>query len=190
MQNAETDINQWVNDYTEELLRRASYKINNHEDAKDIVQETFLAAAKSLDKFQGKSSPKTWLFSILNNKIIDYYRKNSKKPKTSDIDTVSFFFDNDGGWNAPQKPNNWEIQDNEQHLLDNYEVIEVLNYCIENLPEKFNTVIKSKYYTKKKTEEICQELGISATNIWQIMHRAKLRLRGCIEQNWFVKVNK
>jgi RNA polymerase sigma-70 factor (ECF subfamily) len=39
----------------------------------------------------------------------------------------------------------------------------------------------------KKTEEICQELGISTTNYWQMMHRAKLQLRECIDENWFKK---
>jgi len=186
MDNNRTELESWINDYTEEMLRRAIYKVSNEEDAQDLVQDTFMAASKGIANFQRKSSPKTWLFTILNNKITDYYRKNGRAPKTADIDSISFFFDNYGEWNETQKPNNWDVDDTEQHLLDNLEFIEVLNYCIENLPQKFNEVVKQKYYSTKKTAEICKDLGISSTNIWQIMHRAKLALRKCIEKNWFI----
>jgi len=71
-------INKWVEDYTDDLFRWANYKVNNVEVAEDLVQETFLSAVKAVEKFQGKSSPKTWLMAILNNKIIDYHRKKYK----------------------------------------------------------------------------------------------------------------
>jgi RNA polymerase sigma-70 factor (ECF subfamily) len=56
---------------------------------------------------------------------------------------------------------------------------------MDALPDKWSTIMKLKYLTGNKGEEICQELGISTTNFWQIMHRARLNLRECIDNNWF-----
>lgn len=176
-------INLWVENYTQGLILRAMQKISDTETAKDIVQDTFLVAAQNFNKFQNKSSPKTWLFSILNNKISDYYRKKYRQDTKVDFDVFSSFFSADGDWNSENKPKNW--QDNQKNLLDDLEFIDILNYCLENLPGKFNSVIKMKYYSDKEPKEICQELEISTTNMWQIMHRAKLKLRNCIEEGWF-----
>ncbi len=166
------------------MLSWTAYKISNTEDVKDVVQDTFFSVAKNISKFNEKSNPKTWIFSILNNKIADFYRKQYKNAKSANFDSLSFFFNENGEWKKDKSPKEWEIDD-EQNLLDNLEFIEILNYCIENLPDKFNSVIKLKYYTEKNTQEICQEIGINTTNMWQIMHRAKLKLRHCLESNWF-----
>jgi len=182
MQNNQNTLNEWVNSYTDELLKQAVYKISDVENAKDIVQETFLAAAKNIGTFKQKSNPKTWLFSILNNKISDYYRKKYRQDTKVNID-ISSFFSESGDWINEKQPQNW--QNNEKNLLDDLAFIEILNFCLENLPEKFNSVIKMKYYSEKNAEAICQELEISSTNMWQIMHRAKLKLRECIENGWF-----
>ncbi len=176
-------LNNWVNIYTEQLLSRAMHKLSNSENAKDIVQDTFLAAAQNFKNFKNESNPKTWLFSILNNKISDFYRKRYRQDTKLDFDVFSAFFTSDGEWNSNNQPLNWQNQ--ETNLLDDLEFIEILNYCIENLPNKFNTVIKMKYYSEKKSKEICQELEINTTNMWQIMHRAKLKLRDCVENGWF-----
>jgi len=176
-------INDWINKYTEDLISWTMHKISDTESAKDIVQDTFLAVAKDAQQFKQKSNPRTWIFSILNNKIADYYRKKYKQGTKTDFDILSTFFTDDDEWSKDKKPINW--QTNEKNLLDDLEFIEILNYCLENLPHKFNAVIKMKYYTEKNPEEICQKLEISSTNMWQIMHRAKLKLRDCIENGWF-----
>jgi RNA polymerase sigma-70 factor (ECF subfamily) len=71
------DIAQWVENYTSDLYAWARYKLSDEELAKDLVQDTFMAAAEKTSSFKGESSPKTYLFSILNHKIIDHYRKKS-----------------------------------------------------------------------------------------------------------------
>jgi len=182
MQSSNKKINDWVNNYTEELHTWTMYKVSNTENAKDIVQDTFLAVAKNIGAFKEKSNPKTWIFSILNNKINDFYRKKYRQDTKVDVDILSSFFKN-GEWNSEKEPQNW--QNGETNLLDDLEFIEILNYCLEHLPNKFNTVIKMKYYSDKNPKEICQELEISTTNMWQMMHRAKLKLRDCIETGWF-----
>ena len=184
MQKNHDQINEWVNTYTEELLSWTMHKISDSESAKDIVQDTFLAVAKSVDQYKLESNPKTWIFSILNNKISDYYRKKYRQVSKADYDILSSFFTEHGEWIPDKQPQHW--QNDEKNLLDDLEFIEILNYCLEHLPHKFNAVIKMKYYSEKKPAEICQELDINSTNMWQMMHRAKLKLRECIENGWFI----
>lgn len=177
------NLKNWVNNFTSELYNWAYFKTSSTETAEDLVQETFLAAAEKLSDFKGDSSPKTWLFSILNHKIIDYYRKNVNKPVAIESNTISTYFDENGSWQHEKRPKDW--QDEENQLLDDDDFQQILHKCLDALPEKWNTCVKLKYLTEKSSEEICQELGIAPTNFWQIVHRAKLQLRNCIESNWF-----
>lgn len=173
----------WVSEFSSDLYKWAYYKTSSTEISEDLVQETFLVAAEKFDTFKGESSPKTWLFSILNHKIIDYYRKNVNKPVTIESNTISTYFDDDGSWQREKRPKDWH--DEENQLLDDDDFQQILQKCLDALPEKWNTCVKLKYLTEKSGEEICQELGIAPTNFWQIVHRAKLQLRNCIENNWF-----
>ena len=74
-----TTLKEWVNSYSDAMLSWAVYKTSNRQASEDLVQETFMAAFKSFDSFKQKSHPKTWLFSILNNKVTDYHRKNFRQ---------------------------------------------------------------------------------------------------------------
>lgn len=180
-------LTNWVNTYTGDLYGWAYHKLSNAELAKDLVQDTFLAASEKMDSFKAESSPKTWLFSILNHKIIDVYRKKVKEPVTLDNQVFSSFFDEEGSWKNERKPKEW-VED-ENHLLDDAGFTDVLEKCMDALPENWSATVKLKYLMSKKGEEICQELGIAPTNYWQIIHRAKLQLRECIEINWFQAQN-
>lgn len=183
MSSNKENLSQWVEKYTEDMLSWVFHKVSNVELARDLVQDTFLVAAEKFDSFKGKSSPKTWLFSILNHKIIDHYRK--KVNQTVNFENQSFF-DVGGEWNEDRKPKDWG-EEEEKHLLDNDEFQLILNQCLNALPEQWSTCVKLKYLTEKKGEEICQEMEITPSNFWQIVHRAKLQLRDCVEKNWYGK---
>ena len=172
------DINSCVALYTKDLYAWAYYKTGNKSLSEDLVQETFLAAIKSQKNFKGDSEIKTWLFGILKNKIADYFRKASNK-----IPTQNIFFDGDS-WQEKEIPSTWNIlEDNE--LLDDLAFKNTLNDCINKLPAVWSSVIRMKFIDDRKTEIICNENGISQNNYWQIIHRSKLQLRKCLEQNWF-----
>ena len=178
----EKSLEDWVNKYAADMLTWATHKVSNTELAKDLVQDTFMAAFEKFDSFRGDSSPKTWLLSILNFKIIDHYRAKVKQPVKLDSQSFSNFFDGNGDWYSSKRPTDWH--EDEKHLLDDNDFQIILHKCIDNLPEMWNACVKLKYLMSKKGEEICQELSITPTNFWQIMHRAKLQLRDCIENNW------
>ncbi|MDK2979383.1 MAG: hypothetical protein PWP52_2097 [Bacteroidales bacterium] len=141
--SAKNDLKEWVARYTEDLYYRASYKISDNDLAKDLVQETFLAAAEKITTFKGESSPKTWLFSILNHKIIDYYRKKGNQPLQAEPETFSKFFDHDEGWRIEKRPQDWHEE--ESNLLDNEKFQDVLKECLDALPSQWNTCVKLKY---------------------------------------------
>ncbi len=177
------NINNWIEKYTEEMLSWTMYKISDTETAKDIVQDTFLAVLKNMDTFKEESNPKTWIFSILKNKITDYYRKKYKDPQKTDFENINTYFKENGEWITEKRPMDWHEED--KNLLDDTDFQKILNQCIDNLPSKWNALVKMKFLDEKETENICQELEISTTNMWQMMHRAKLKLRQCLEINWF-----
>ena len=178
-------LSQWVESYASELYSWAFHKVSDSEQAKDLVQDTFLAAAEKIDGFKGDSSPKTWLFSILNHKIIDYYRRKINQPVSIDNQSLSTFFDEDGSWRSDKRPKDWHEED--KNLLDDNDFQEILNKCLDDLPENWNICVRLKYLSEKSGEEICQELDIAPTNFWQIIHRSKVQLRECVENNWFKK---
>ncbi len=179
----EINIENLVAEHTEDMYRWAFHKTSSNETAEDLVQDTFLVAAEKLSGFKGNSSPKTWLFSILNNKIIDFYRKKARTEKNIGNQSITALFDGDGNWKKNREPRDWG--EDESHLLDNEDFQKILKQCLDALPQRWNTCVKLKYLSTKSGEEICQEVGISSSNFWQIIHRAKLQLRECIDENWF-----
>lgn len=185
---SKTIVEAWVNAHSDALFSWAFYKTSSKETAEDLVQDTFLAAYNKIDTFKGKSQPKTWLFSILNNKIIDYYRLSAKTTKkmvslseNKGHEISEGFFDETENWKSTTINPIWN-QDEE--LLDNPEFNSVMKDCMDDLPDNWNFVITSKYLTNKKAAEICQDLNITVSNYWQIVHRAKLVLKKCLEMKW------
>jgi RNA polymerase sigma-70 factor (ECF subfamily) len=178
--------NKWVDDYADYLFNYAVARVNDSNIAKDLVQETFFAGLKSAKNFQGKSTERTWLVSILKRKVIDHYRKiNSNKGKAEV--RMSFYDngDNEGSWIEERVPQSW---DNEaEKNIENEELKSQLDECIDNLPEKYAMVFRMKTIQEFETEEICKELNITPSNLWVIIHRARTQLRGCMEKNWFNK---
>lgn len=176
----------WIDNYADYLYNFTMSRVNNESISKDLVQETFLAGLKSAENFQGKASEKTWLTSILKRKIIDYYRKiNSKKGK-AEI-RMSFYDDgdNEGSWIEEKVPQSWKNQTEAD--IENSELQNQIDVCIDKLPEKYAIAFRMKTVLEYETEDICNELGITSSNLWVLLYRARTQLRGCMEENWFNK---
>jgi RNA polymerase sigma-70 factor (ECF subfamily) len=179
-------ISSWVTQYGNELYGWASFKVTDESVAEDLVQETFISAFQHFDNFKGTSSPKTWLFSILRNKIVDHYRKKAKSSILMDAsteDTTMQWFDDNHRWKKEFRPKAWDSEG--ENLLDDPEFESTLSNCIGKLPAVWSSCVQLKYLSEKDSVAICQELNITASNLWQILHRAKLHLRNCLEKNWF-----
>lgn len=182
-----TELSNWVRQYTQSLYDWAYHKTSDRQLSEDLVQDTYLAAAEKMASFKKNSRPKTWLFGILKNKIADHYRQSLRKNITTPLppDELSGFFKSNDRWQKNAMPQPW--QDQPENLTDQPAFNKVFDDCIEHLPPRMNACIRLKFLDEKKGEQICQELGLTATNYWQLIRRAKLQLRDCLENHWFLK---
>ncbi len=176
----------WIDNYSDYLFNYAVVRVNNSDTAKDLVQETFFAGLRSAKNFEGKSTERTWLISILKRKIIDYYRKINSKKGQAEV-RMSFYEsgENEGNWIEERVPQSWNSE--AEKNIENEELKSQIDICIDKLPEKYAMVFRMKTIQEFETEEICKELDITPSNLWVIIHRARTQLRTCMEKNWFNK---
>ena len=170
------------------LMRVAQLQLRDRDQAEDVVQETLVAALGAQDSFAGKSSVKTWLTGILKHKIIDAIRKKSRASALSslaqeaDIDDLDVFFDQHDRDHWETKPAEWR---NPERDYEQRQFLDMVDFCLEKLPPNTARVFMLREVMELESDEICQELKITATNLWVILYRARMLLRKCLEQNWF-----
>ena len=169
------------------LLRYASLQLRNPAQVEDAVQETLLAALEGLERFSGRSTLRTWLTGILKHKIIDHLRRSRReRPLGSDDDErteteiVDALFAEDGHWRG--FPADWGSP---AKSLENSRFWKAFELCLQRLPARTARVFTMREVMEMSTDDICQELEISTTNCWVMLHRARLTLRECLEMTWF-----
>ncbi len=183
----------WVDQFSDEFFRFTIYRVKNREVAEDLVQETFLSGLKSLNNFRRDCPEKSWLYNILRNKIIDHFRKKTNREikqssaviEADDDSFFSNFFKPGGQWSNEASPENWNISADK--ILERKEFMEFLILCLSLLPEMWEKVFNLKTIEDLPSKDICKELNITPSNLWTIIHRAKLQLRGCLEKRWLNK---
>ena len=158
--------------------------------AKDLVQETFLAAIRGGAAFAGRSSERSWLFGILRNKLVDHYRRQSREIAITDLESPlpeeqgAFGTSGPGkdGWVMKLAPKAW---DTPETSLVTKEFQEVLKTCLSRLPDKVAQVFLLREIDGVSSEQICKDLAVSPNNLWVMLHRARMGLRRCLEVHWF-----
>lgn len=185
------DPERWLDDHGDYLFKYAVFRLRDDIVAEDAVQETFLAALKAYEKFEGRGSERTWLVGILKHKIIDHFRRTGREaPIGEDTDEGpehrEFFERSDrwqGHWNTEWSPNDWHATPAE--LMERSDFWKVFNDCLSPLPARTVTAFTLREVDGLKSEEICEILSIRVNNLWVMLHRARLHLRNCLEVNWF-----
>ena len=181
----------WVERYGDYLFNFALLRVNDREKAEDLVQETFLAGLKGKDRFMGKSSERTWLTSILKRKVIDVYRKQYSSKESSldayerDVSDGDFYRSEDpfrGHWLDGKGPNSYSLLPEGE--MEQQELARFIQLCIEGLPPQLASAFIMKMIDEEDSDTICKELGITPSNLWVMMHRARLRMRECLESKW------
>ena len=174
----------WVDSYGDFLYRFALSRVKDPSVAEDLVQETFLAALRARENFKGHSRGRTWLIAILKHKIVDHIRKKIREPSTDKIETLTDKddpdFNEDGKWQM--RPGKWAV--NPGNLYEQKEFIDVLYHCLAELPERLAEAFIKREMEGLSTDEVCKELGITATNSWVMLYRARMSLRRCLENKW------
>jgi RNA polymerase sigma-70 factor (TIGR02943 family) len=168
------------------LLRYARLQLRNDAWAEDAVSETLLAALSKPHSFGNRSQLKTWLVGILKHKVIDILRQRQREVSlaTDDGDgseeLEALAFKADGHF--VNEPADWG---NPEQELNSRQFFAILEACAEKLPPAMGRVFLMREWLELPSEEICKELQLTATNLYVQLHRARLRLRECLELNWF-----
>ena len=168
------------------LLRFALLQLRNPELAEDAVQDALLAILEKPDQFAGSSSLRTYVIGILKFKIIDSLRVAGRtvqietEPDQSEDDVIDHLFTANGHTVDP--PQAWG---NPDAVLQQQDFFRVMEICLEKLPVQNARVFMMREWLDLETEEICKELQLSSSNLWVILYRARLRLRECLDINWF-----
>jgi RNA polymerase sigma-70 factor (ECF subfamily) len=180
-----TDFAQQVEALRPQLLRYARSQLRNDAWAEDAVSDTVLAALEKPQGFAGESALKTWLVGILKHKLVDQLRRHAREATVLDRDDGedldALLFDDSGHWR--DAPADWSAQP--EALCRQTQFLAVLDACVEKLPAAQGRVFMMREWLELETDEICKELAITTTNLWVLLHRARLRLRDCLQQRWF-----
>lgn len=173
----------WVDRYGDYLYRYAMSRLRDGEAAEEVVQQTFLAGLRHARQFSGKGAEHGWLLGILKRKIVDFIRQRNRAGSLMDDqgeDLLDSFFDPKGSWKR-------ELRSTLTRPLDSLERDEfwkVLRACLDALPTRQADIFVLREMDDRGTEEICKDLGITASNLWVLLHRARLRLSTCMQSRW------
>lgn len=177
------DPEDWVDEYGDFLYSYAISRLRDANAAEEVVQETFLAGIRKQDQFSGMGSQRAWLLAILRRKVVDYVRYRSRQHPQSLVeehDPTALLFDENGRWRAGALPRMLPDQQ-----IESRELWQVVQSCLQRLPQGQADAFVLSVMEEMQSEEICNTLEISPSNLWVRLHRARLGLAKCVGAKWF-----
>ncbi len=177
----------WLDEHGAALYKYALVHTRDEHKAEEVVQETLLAALQARDRFSGGASARTWLIGILKHKIMDVFRHEAREVQLEDpddveepdVDATEAMFAADGRWQ--NQLSDWG---DPEKLLERGQFMAILQRCLDALPPRLARLFMLREVMEEETENICQELAITPTNLWTMLYRARLGLRQCLDRNW------
>jgi RNA polymerase sigma-70 factor (ECF subfamily) len=182
-----------IDRYAPAMLRLAMVYVRAWAVAEEVVQETWLGILEGLGRFEGRSSLKTWMFRILTNCAKTRAQREGRSIPFSSLEEIDTdhtehavdpdsFLPVDHRWsgNWVSFPSNWEEMPEDRILSQ--ETSDCINRAIEALPPKQCEIITLRDIEGWKAEETCSFLGISEVNQRVLLHRARSKVRGVLEQ--------
>jgi len=164
-----------VENHGDYLFQFAMSKLKNRDISLDMVQDTLLTTLEKIDQFEGRSSLRTWMTTILNRKIIDHWRKDKRNNGSISSEKISGEINDTVMHQNPKNP---------AELTEQAESRSIMEMCMDQLPDQWREILHAKYYDEKNGEEISKEFSITSSNFWVIVHRAKAQLRGCMDKKY------
>jgi len=170
----------WVDQFGDLLFAAARKRLRDRSTCEELVQETLLAALKSMDSFRGDCEFSSWLVGILKHKILDHLRQTYRKrsESLSDDAVADDMFTTAGKWK--RMPHRWRI--NPEDSAVESELEQMLAQCMDGLPELQRNAFVLSVMEEMGSDETCKALSVSATNLYVLLHRARLRLRDCLDK--------
>ena len=184
--NISTDPRSWVDLHGDALFRFALIRVRDQAVAEELVQETFLAALRAKETFAGQATERTWMTGILKKKIVDHFRQQSRGLRSDEVNEkaefATAFFASHGHWQTRVRA--WPADAHDS--ISNQDFWRVLDDCVGKLPDGVAGAFALRDVEGLGTGQICMILDITATNLAARLHRARMWLRKCLEQNWFL----
>ncbi len=181
----------FLNDLRQQMIKFAILQLRDKDMAEDAVQEALIGTLKNVKSFDGRAALKTWVFAILKNKIIDILRQKKRLINVSDLQhddgedrDILSLFDQKGMWRLDERPADWGDPEDALRGKDFWRVFEA---CLEGLPPRQARVFMMREFIELETDEICAAVEITVTNLNVMLHRARLRLRECLENKWYMQ---
>lgn len=175
----------------QQMLKFAILQLSSFQLAEDAVQEALASAYQHISSFTGRAAFKTWVFAILKNKIIDLIRQKSRLMTMSELFndeeselSIDALFDTSGHWHKYEAPQAWPSP---EEMLEQQDFWIIFNACLNHLPAKYAQVFMLREMIELSSDEICEKLGITVTNLNVLMYRSRTRLRECLENKWLLK---
>lgn len=183
--------NRFLEELRHQMHRFASLQLGDAQLAEDAVQEALVGALKNARTFSGRAALKTWVFAILKNKIADILRQRRRFVDADQLlrsdreeDSFDTLFDQHGHWHRHERPAHWENPESAVHDKHFWRIFEA---CLDHLPARQARVFMMREFIELESHEICAAAEITVSNLNVTLHRARLRLRECLENNWFVQ---
>jgi RNA polymerase sigma-70 factor, ECF subfamily len=171
-----------VERYQEQMLRLAASFVPSRAVAEEVVQDTWLALLRGLDTFEGRSSLKTWLFSILLNQARTTGTREHRSVPVADpepaVDPARF--DVSGHWAEP--PEHWT--EAVEGRLTAGKLADRIRELMDELPARQREVVILRDVEEMSSEEVCSVLAISDGNQRVLLHRGRSRLRQLFEDEF------
>ncbi len=172
-----------VQRYHESLVRVARYYVNTEASAEDCAQDTWIAVLRGVERFEGRSSFKTWLFHILVNRArttgVKEHRVVPTDPTLPERAVSASRFNQGGMWLEPPVPFTETIESG----IVNEPIIRLVHESIARLPETARAVVTLRDVEGLSTTEVAEMLGLSEANVRVILHRGRARIRSEVETN-------
>ena len=179
-----------ISGFRPQLLKFARLQLQDDAAAEDAVQEAIEAALKGIERFAGRSALKTWLFTIVRHKVIDFLRERGRTVQVSSLErdeadmdeAFDALFRENEHWSPMGRPRPWG---NPEEALEQQQFWQVFEICLEVLPARTARVFMMREFLGLETDEICTTLALSVSNCNVILHRARAGLRQCLSEGWF-----
>jgi RNA polymerase sigma-70 factor (ECF subfamily) len=180
----------FVDGLRRQMLNFARAQLRDDDLAQDVVQDSLLSALKHAGSFRGQAAFRTWMFAIVKNKIVDALRQRRRWIQPGDaVDGddddehwLDRLFDAQGHWRAAGQPGQWA---DPAGSFEDDRFWQAFSVCLDALPGRYGRFFMMREYLGLDSEEICTIGGLTRTNLHVILHRARLRLRECLERGWF-----
>ncbi|MGH2719529.1 MAG: RNA polymerase sigma factor [Actinomycetota bacterium] len=166
-----------VSRYQQPMLRLARTLVPSHAVAEEAVQDAWMGVVRGIERFEGRSSLKTWLFRILANraKSAGAVEQRQVPVETRAIDAAAF--NASGQWANPVQP--WV--DDVENRLDAQARSGLLKAALDGLPARQRQVVLLRDVEDLSSDEVCAVLSISAGNQRILLHRGRHRLRDALD---------